>query len=104
MRIAVGLLACGLMLGCGGAESDVTMDDGARTDAERTVTASADLQHARFEVKATSAVSSPCSPSQLEAAEAHMVKNFGPYTRLVDCTYYFFGQVGFIDYTYTLTR
>jgi hypothetical protein len=105
MRIAVGLLAGGLMLGCGGAESEAMIDDTAKTGAERTVTASAAIQEARFEVaKPESTVASPCSKPQKEAAEQHMVKNFGQYTQMVDCNFYFFGGVGYIHYTYKLTR
>jgi hypothetical protein len=103
MRIAVAVLAGGLMLGCGGAESEAMTDGDVRTGDERTVTASA-VQQARFEVESTGDRAAPCTPRQREMAEDHMVKNFGPYNRLIDCDYLFFGGHSFIFYTYSPTR
>jgi hypothetical protein len=98
MQLAVGVLASGLLFGCGGAELEAAPSE------ENTVTASADLLAARFEVKPTGAAPSPCTSAELRAADAHMVRNFGKNARMVDCNYHSFGGVGFIEYTYYLAE
>ncbi|MFP2895709.1 hypothetical protein [Corallococcus sp. 4LFB] len=103
MRIAVGILAGGLMLGCGGVESEATTGDAA-TEAipenARTVQAQGAMAD-EFEVKASGESGVSCNSEQRKAAEEHMVKNHSSFAKMVSCEFVVINYQGYIRYTYT---
>ncbi|MBN8471470.1 hypothetical protein JYJ95_33610 [Corallococcus exiguus] len=99
-RIAVGLLAGGLMLGCGGLDSEATTSDAISEDA-RTVQAQAGAMADEFEVKAHGESGLPCNSDQRKAAEEHMVKNHSSFAKMVSCEFVIINYQGYIRYSYT---
>ncbi|NOJ91426.1 hypothetical protein D7W82_12295 [Corallococcus sp. CA049B] len=93
MRIIVGLLAGGLMLGCGGVESDATTGD------ERTVQAQGAMAD-EFEVKADVESGVSCNPEQRKLAEEHMVKNHSSFAKMGSCELVAINYQLYIRYTY----
>ncbi|MFP2906242.1 hypothetical protein ACLESD_14480 [Pyxidicoccus sp. 3LFB2] len=103
MRIAVGTLVVGLMVGCGGVESDATTGD---TASEAIPENASTVQQAgamadEFEVKAQGESGVSCNPDQRKAAEAHMVKNHSSFAKMVSCEFVIINYQGYIRYTYT---
>ncbi|WP_375758724.1 hypothetical protein [Corallococcus exercitus] len=104
MRIAVGILAGGLMLGCGGVDSEATTGDAAREaipENAGTVQAQAGAMADEFEVKAHGESGVSCNSEQRKAAEEHMVKNHSSFAKMVSCEFVIINYQGYIRYTYT---
>jgi hypothetical protein len=104
MRIAVGTLVGGLMVGCGGVESEATMGDAASEaipENARTVHAQADAMSDEFEFKSRGESGVSCNSEQRKAAEEHMVKNHSSFAKMVSCEFVIINYRGYIRYTYT---
>nr|WP_128796512.1 hypothetical protein [Corallococcus coralloides] len=93
MRIAVGVLVGGLMLGCGGVDSEATTGD------ERMVQAQGAMAD-EFEVKADVESGVSCNSEQRKLAEAHMVKHHSSFAKMDSCEIVSINYTLYIRYTY----